>query len=376
MSAEEILPQNATRIEVALAEALDYHPVMGPGISGLRSFKFVTPNESVLPWLIVEYGLGPVTPYLPTMQAVILAGLRWTKVKGTPRAVAEALSWIGYSYDELYEAPTRRARWHLYELDIGRFWDAETPDLDRIEAVVRLSQPVRSEFWRGFEYHNVRGVDWDHSVVDDSLWDDDSGVRLHAGGVKWSFGRPHEPVAGTYDLTEAELTALGLWIAPTGSALAWGAFPWSSDDVTWSDSAITTRAALISAGLITMSCWVGLYRANGSVIGFRRAKALHTVTPVLNGPYRVGANTYAVSPAGPRVYAEALTDFGQGDGQVAASWAFIFDGELPSGAPPGTQWLAGNTLVGGVKVGNFPITPAEAFGKTSREQFRAVLQIV
>lgn len=376
MAALHLLPSNATALERATSEAADLLPELAPGADAVRAFKFRAPNESILPWLVVEYGLGQITPFLPDLATVIEYGLRWNKVKGTPQGVREAMSWVGYAFDELYELPTRRTRWHLFELDLDRFWDVES-DLDKIEQVVRLSQPVRSDFWRGYDRYNVREHEWSYTTWGNSIWGDCSGARLHDGGVKWSFGRTFEPPSsGVHNFTQAELTALGVWIDPgEGGSLGWGAFPWSTPNVKWSDEAAAVRAGIIALGILSQSCWVGIYRADGQPIGYRKARAFHSVSPSLGGYYTVAGNPYIVAPtAGARIYAEAMTDFGEGDGQVAASWNFIIGGEVPAGAPPGTQWLPGAMLDGGFPIGSFPMASAK-FGKTSREQFRAILHI-
>lgn len=371
-----LLPQNATPLERAVSESVDWLPELGLGADELHSFKLNTPLPSIVPWLVVEYGLGPITPYLPDLATVLDYGVRWQRVKGTPQGVAESLTWTGYAFDELYEAPTRRTRWHLFELDMDRFWDDES-DLDTIEAVARMSGPVRSEFWRGYEGYNVRAHDWSHSRWGDGIWGDSSGVRLHDGGVKWSFGRAHEPSGGTHNFTEAELTSLGVWIEPVGASLTWGAYPWTTPGVKWSSDGAKARAQLIATGLLPKPCWIGVYRQDGSAIGYRKARAYHPVTPLLGGYYTAGGSQYVTADiAGSRLYVEALMDFGEGEGEQAQSWAVILGGALPVNAAAGTQWLAGDALVGGIVVGGFAINPSATFGKTSREKFRAILRIV
>lgn len=376
MAREHLLPGNSTALERAVSEAADRIDVLTPGIAELRSFKYDTPQASILPWLIVEYGLGPISPYLPDEASVIAYGIRWQRLKGTPEGISEALSWIGYAFDAIYEMPPRRRRWHLFEIELDRFRDSET-DLDRIEAVGRLTQPARSLFWRGYREHNVREADWSHTRWGHAIWSDCSGVRLHDGGVKWSFGRTFEPVGGSHSLTEAELTEAGAWIEPAdeGGSIGWGAFPWTTPDLKWTSDGATTRAGLIATTLLGKSCWIGLYDEDGEPIGFRRARAYHPVVQQIGGYYRAGANSYVAGPAGARIYVEAMTGFGEGEGGEPRSWKIILGAELPDGQPAGKQWLEGADLAGGSTVGSFAIAPGILLNKTTRERFRAILKI-
>lgn len=375
---QHLLPSNSTPLERAVSETLDRIPELAPGIDALHAFKLRPPvPESVLPWLVVEYGLGPITPYLPDLATVIEYGSRWNRLKGTPQGIREALSWIGYALDGLYEAPTRRIRWHLFDLEPDRFWDDEA-DLDIIEAVVRLSEPARSPFWRGWREYNVREFEWAESRWGDAMWGDDSGVRLHDGGVKWSYGRTHEPAGGSYDLRYGDLADLGVWAMPVegGGSVKWGAFPWTTPGLTWTSGGDEAWYTTLTAGLLSKSCWVALLRGDGSVIGYRRVRAWHSVAPVFGGVYQVGDTQYGVAGRDtPSLYVEAMTDFGEGYGADATAWAVVLGANLPAGAKPGTMWLDGDALAGGVRVGLFDLGGALTLGRTSRERMRVILRM-
>ncbi|MEI9428737.1 phage tail protein [Mesorhizobium sp. Cs1299R1N3] len=371
---QHLLPANASPFETAVSETLDRFPVLAPGAAELHSFKLETVQPSILPWLVVEYGLGTISQYLPDLASTIEYGLRWQRVKGTPQGIAESLTWVGYAFDTLYEAPVRRTRWHLYELELDRFRDNEI-DLGTIEAVVRLSDPVRSEFYRAWRGYNVRETDWSYSSWGNAIWGDNSGVFLHEGGVKWSFGRTFD--AGNHEFTEAELTALGAWVAPVEEgSIIWGPFPWTTPGLKWVSDGAASRAQVIATALMTKSCWIGIYRQDGTPIGFRKARVYRPVDFSFDGYYEAGGQTYiAASTAGANIYAEAMTDFGEGDGEVAYSWSITLGGSPVGTHPAGIQWLEGAGITGGAIVGGFAIDPS-TFGKTSRERFRTLLKIV
>ncbi|MER9652540.1 phage tail protein [Mesorhizobium sp. M0152] len=374
MARQHLLPANATPFENAVSETLDRFPELAPGPAELHSFKLETVQPSILPWLVVEYGLGTISQYLPDLASTIAYGLRWQRVKGTPQGIAESLTWVGYAFSTLYEAPVRRARWHLYELEIDRFRDNEG-DLGTIEAVVRLSDPVRSEFYRAWNGYNVREHDWAYSRWGDGIWGDNSGVFLHDGGVKWSFGRTFD--AGRHELTQAELTPLGAWVAPVeNGSIAWGPIPWSTAALQWVSDAAASRAQIIATALLTKSCWIGVYREDGTPIGFRKARVYRAVDPLFGGYYEAGGQGYvAASSAGSNIYAEALMEFGESQGDEIHSWSITLGGSPVGAHPAGVQWLPGAGIAGGSIVGGFAIAPA-VLGKTSRERFRAILKIV
>lgn len=379
MTREHLLPGNSTPFERSVSASLDRLPELTLGSEALHSFKFTLPRiPSVVPWLIVEYALGEMSPYLPNAETAIEYGLNWLPVKGTPRGITEALSWSGYAFQRLDEAPTRRTRWHLYAIELDRFRDNEA-DLGRIEPTVRMSGPERSDFWRGYFGYNAREFEWGYERWGNGIWGDCSGVRLHPGGVKWSFGRTFEPPpAGVHEWTEAELTALGVWVPPVGGGnLKWGAFPWTTPGLKWASSGEIARITAIAVGLMAKTYWVRVRRTDGSTIGLRKARAVHCVTPAFTGEYKVANDTYAVAPGlTARFYVEAMTDFGEGDGEAVGSWSLVVGGSLPPGTKPGVQWLPGNTLVGGVDVGGFAVPAGTAIGKTDREQFRGIFRIV
>ncbi|RWM29402.1 phage tail protein [Mesorhizobium sp.] len=369
-----LLPGNATPLERAVSESVDRTPELVPGADELRGFKFAPVLRSILPWLVVEYGLGGISQYLPDLASVIEYGLRWQRVKGTPQGVAESLTWVGYAFSTFYEAPLRRTRWHLYELEIDRFRDSED-DLGTIEAVVRMSDPVRSEFYRAWNGYNVRELDWAYTQWGGAIWGDNSGIFLHAGGVKWSFGRTFD--AGQHDLTEAELTALGAWIEPVeGGSISWGPFPWNTPGLKWVSDAALSRAQIIATALLAKTCWIGIYRQDGSPIGFRKARVYRPVSALFGGYYRAaGQDWVAAGGAGPNIYVEAMMDFGEGEGETIHSWSVTLGGAPVGTHPAGVRWLPGAAIAGGGIVGGFDIAPA-LLGKTSRERFRALLKIV
>lgn len=367
----DILPGNATALERALSLALDPAPIIDPVADIVPGLKIVAPPPSFLPYLVYEYGLGELTPYLPNLYQLIDEGVRWQRVRGTPSAIDRALGWLGYA-GQLEEPPMRRARWTLFQWALDRVRDAEA-DLPRIEGVVQLSVPTRSVFFRGFAGYDIRATEADWTRLDGSILDDDSGVRLApergGGSVKWSFG---DTIEIEHALTVDELEALGVYEPPVEDrqlgwdAIAWPAAPWTSDAVAARQADMLSRVAIGTA-------WVSFKAADGSLIGHRRAKVQAPCNPAATGPYRFGAQAFAFPAASPRfLLVEALTDFGDGADHIAASVGVQLDG-VPVTAKPGTLYLPGDGLAAtGPMLAETPISVR--FDTTVRHRIRFLLR--
>lgn len=364
-----LLPSNATPLETALSETLDPIVSLGQPILDVRGLKLRNPPESSLPFLHYEYGLGPIARYFADPRACIEAGIPWQRVRGTQDAITKALTWIGYD-GEVEAFPVRRKRWNLFMLAMNRVRDAEEPDLDDIEYLAGLSVPLRSKFWRGFRTYDVRAQEYGWNRWSGSMWSIYSGARIRADGVKWSFGRVYER---DYTPTQADLEALGVWLADDGAQLGWGAFTWNDVDATWVDTVAANRSALMASGVLAKSAWVAFRDADDAIIGYRRARVHRGVVPNISGVYEVDGSRYAVQASGATViYVEAMTDFGDGYGDTAASWSLLLGATVADASKPGKLWAAPGGLTGGTEI---MTTEADVeFGRTVRERFRAILR--
>jgi hypothetical protein len=364
-----LLPASSTAFERALSEATDPTARLSGAITSLHGIKF-TPPPSLLPYLVYEYGLGELTPYVPNLYELIGEGVAWTRVRGTPAALARALGWLGYA-GEIEEAPVRRARWNLFQLALDRIRDDEG-DLDPIEGVAELSTPLRSVFWRGFNGYDVRALEYSRNRWSANRWSSFSGARIREGGAKWSFGRTY---AFDHTMSEADLTALGVWIEPPeegeDAEPTWLDVEWP--DLTWNDFG-GARSALMLAGVPNGTAWACFRDADGAVIGYRRAKVQGRVAATSGGPYEFGGLLYAPVASGAEIMLiEALTEFGEGYGHAAASVSFILSGAPADPTRPGALWLGPGELATGLpEIASTPIDIE--FGRTVRERVRILLR--
>lgn len=377
---EDLLPSNATAFERAASLSIDVLPKVNAGVASMRTAKLVSIPDSFLPFLIFEYGLGPVSAYVTDARVLIETGIDWQRVRGTPEAVDRALDWIGYA-GNLEEARVTRRRWNLFQLALDRLRDAETPDLDQIEALVGLSVPVRSHFFRAFYGYDVREAEWSQRKWSGSRWSSSSGARLRPGGVKWSFGRTTDFEA---TLSREEMIALSAWQPPIDNGTEgwglrflnthvsaetdWGGFTWDDTTATWDGYDEGDRLALMAAALSDRPLWACLRRADTSVIGYRRARVARPVTLTPGGPYQVGADRFAPAIGAESFYAEFLTDFGNGEGSTAASVSLVFDATPLDPTKPGLQWAGPGQITPGVEVGQRALSIP--LGRTVRERLR------
>lgn len=364
MTAPHLLPGNATALERALSQSLDRTPYFGPYIDTIAGLKYgpVIP-ASFSPWVIAEYGLGPISEYFLDDGMLIAAGIPWQRVRGTPLGVAMALSWIGYLFPLIEDQNDRRRKWNRYQVGMGAVPVSELPVLRDAEYLVGLSDPARSVFIRGWHGYDVRTLEWSDGLWGDSLWGDDSGERLDGGAVKWSHG---EDLAGSVVTGEAERIALGVNVA-LGDELDWGDFPWDAPGISW--AGVTNVAAFKGFLVRRLPVYVGFFDANGDAIGYRRPVAFRDMTV-----------NHDAAPDRVFLEIEARTDFGDGEGARCASIALVFRAGNEDETKPGKLWLEPDEIEfeDGVVAEDMTIGAVAAdflFRRTVREHVTITLEI-
>ncbi len=367
---KQLLPTNATSWEEAFAATFDTISGVEGSINAIRGTKLVSPPAAWLPFLIYEYGLDELRPYVPNLYNLIEQGIDWQRIRGTHASVAMGLGFIGYSA-AIEEAFARRNFWNSFQLRFPTLPVNDSPDLDRIDGIATLSVPKRSVFRRGVHYYDVGPLVADgRTRLDGSRLEAESGVRLRENGPLWSFGRPTDTV---HLLTEAEGDALGIWAEPIEGGLAWADmnFPWTDADFPWEVDGADARAAVLAAWFQTHLGYVVLRDGDG-VIGYRRLRVARTVEDDIAGIYRVANIKYQPTVAGRRVYLAALTGFGDGAGRTATSVSLAFNLVTEDGVPPGRLWLEPSDVISSDEIAttnvDIPLRP------TVREDIKFILR--
>jgi hypothetical protein len=370
MSAD-LLPTNATPWEKAVADAMPVSAVADSAINAMRRVKYVSPRPSMLPFLVWEYGLGELTPYVPNLYDLIDQGVRWQRLRGTVSAVAIGLAWIGYAAT-IAEEWTGRTWWNSFQLRFPELPEKDSPDLEQIEGITALSVPKRSQLRRGVHQFDVDAAQADHTQLDDSYLDFESGIAVTQAGTLWSFGRVHE---FSHTLTEAEGLAIGNWIAPVeGGGIKWVGLtvPWVDAQYKWADSPAALRRSVMAGWFVGKPLWLRLEAEGGTVIGFRRCRAVHAVQQQLEGVYAIEGATYEPVNGGQLLYVEAMTEFEDADGVTCAGIALVAGAELAAGVKPGRLWLDPGELVGGEAIASQLVSIP--LRQTVREQIKFLMR--
>lgn len=185
----DLLPPNATQLERDFSRACSSLERIGRPVPTIRTAKRVEILDSVVPWLIYEYGLGEILPYIGNNQRRALAeGLLWQRIRGTPEAVRIALGWIGVE-GLIDESEGGSARWAEYQLGLSAATSGDEI-IDNIVGGTRISSPVRSRLQRIYAVYDFRRFVLDDSLLSDGgILSDHSGVRPRPDWPQISYGQ-------------------------------------------------------------------------------------------------------------------------------------------------------------------------------------------
>lgn len=176
-----LLPPSSSPQEQALVDAIGFR--VDPG--KIRGFKF-NPTDSVLPWLIHEYGLGEILAWVPDPRRAIQDGVVFQRIRGTPASLRMALKWVNIENIYIEEEPPGK---HFAEFQVGIHDVPNDFFVDNVVALARLSAPARSRLMRMYnDRYDIRRFMLDNSEFG-SLLSDYSGVKLSPDGPVLSFGR-------------------------------------------------------------------------------------------------------------------------------------------------------------------------------------------
>lgn len=169
------LPPNESPLEIALAAALalpddllNLHEVLGE--------RLKNPADEDLPFLVWEWGLQPVLPFLDNPRRALAEGRRWQKIRGTIPAGHIARSWID-AYAAHEQERSKRTHLHLAQ-------SANESELDGIITLSRLSQSLRSDLYR---------ITWqlDHRALIKGRRKRTNSIRSNSSGIRF---RPDWPL--------------------------------------------------------------------------------------------------------------------------------------------------------------------------------------
>lgn len=238
-----LLPPNATPLAITLEDVVS----LEGRLAGIEAITGAKPDAitAFLPWLIWEYGLGELMPYLPEPRQAIREGVAWQRLRGTPLALTTALGWRGFAGVSIEETGPG-FNFAAFQLDPGA---VPTPDaIADLIALARLAAPARARLVRLYHDLDWRAARYDTPLDRRCLYDDWSGVDLD--GVRQSFRSRFSYIGADAgddrDSDGGTVTEWGFW---------YHADPQRRWDVTLTDGAADTMATV--PAVISVQSWHG-----------------------------------------------------------------------------------------------------------------------
>lgn len=177
-----LLPISASALQHDLDEIAGPSDVAIAAIDQIPGIKY-QPTDPMLPWLVWEYGLENLLPYLSDPRLALQEGVQWQRIRGTPASLNMALGWLGLDSAKV-ESEVPGAHFFEYQVDTGQI--VPTAMLDNLKAVAGYSAPLRSRLKRLYHDYDVRRVVLDESDYG-AMLSDYSGIDKD--GLVLSFGR-------------------------------------------------------------------------------------------------------------------------------------------------------------------------------------------
>ena len=184
-----LLPSSSTRLERDLSGSMNTLERLAAGTELIRTAKRENIPDSVVPFLIYEYGLGELLPYLSDPRTAIATGVLWQRLRGTPQSFRIALGWIGND-GTIEESEGGTINWSQFQLGLASA-PVALSQTDSVVELGRLSSPVRSSLFRIYGgWYDGRRFKLDEHLLSglDPLCDH-TGVYLKPEWPQLSFGR-------------------------------------------------------------------------------------------------------------------------------------------------------------------------------------------
>lgn len=183
---EKLLPPRSGPWTRAVAYTMDTNRRISYATVKIKTIGITDFPEDWLPWLIYEYGLEEVVPYVRTLRQALVEGRVWQKRRGTPDGIRIGIGWV--ESEGQVAPPDGRHSWWQFQVAFS-----EPPkDLEQIRqlyGIINLSKASEDELFRMFSPgYDLRPVRMDEHRYDDGIMDDYSGAPQWEDGPYISFG--------------------------------------------------------------------------------------------------------------------------------------------------------------------------------------------
>ena len=136
-------------------------------------------------WLIYEYGLDVLLPYISAKQIDLEKGKDWEKLRGSLKALTMALEWLGFP-EVRVECMGPGKAFFRYQIDLGR---APTEDeVEKIKGIAELSSAHRDQLFRIYiKKYDLRNLALGQAKLGLSMLSDFSGTTRQ--GLRQAFSK-------------------------------------------------------------------------------------------------------------------------------------------------------------------------------------------
>lgn len=161
----KILPLSSTGLEKDLLRIVPFDGVLNPVIPLINTFKREDIPDAIVPWLIVEYGLGRLQQFVLNPRDLITEGLEFNRLIGTPAAISKVFDWFGIEA-ELVEATVPGLHFAEFQVKLISPATLTQEQLCLLAKALDIAKPARGRFRRIFnDAWNVGSF-----ILDESDW--------------------------------------------------------------------------------------------------------------------------------------------------------------------------------------------------------------
>ncbi|WMN59277.1 phage tail protein [Pseudoalteromonas xiamenensis] len=149
---QHLLAPTASALQRHWLQSQELEKEFADATTQLRGFK-ANPHDRALLWLVWEYGLEAILPYSQDLRQTLQQGLEWQRLRGTPKSVLMAMSWLQFKHVQLENAAVGR-HYYRYQLALGQLPTDE--QVKHIHKLSGLSSPASAKLERLYHGLDVR----------------------------------------------------------------------------------------------------------------------------------------------------------------------------------------------------------------------------